>query len=93
MVIYLKVRFNQLVSWSILIGPAAKYLVLDTDYNQFSTVYSCSNLGIFKLEFAWVLARSNSISSDVLNKAKDVFARNGVDFAKFQSTSQVNCTY
>lgn len=35
------------------------YDVLETDYDEYSVVYSCQNLGkwFFKLEYAWILMR------------------------------------
>ena len=41
------------------------YWVLDTDYETWASVYSCTEIaGIIKLEFAWVLGRVPEISEE-----------------------------
>ena len=45
--------------------PGGPYLILDTDYETFTSVYSCAPLGI---EFPWVLTRETNPSEEtVLN--------------------------
>jgi len=73
--------------------PGGDYKVLDTNYDEFAIVYSCGNVGFFKLEFGWLLARTPTISDEVMAKAKAVFDRNGIDFSKFKPTPQENCNY
>ncbi|XP_037785848.1 apolipoprotein D-like [Penaeus monodon] len=74
--------------------PAGRYNVLETDYVTFSAVYACTQLDIFKQEFAWVLARTPQLTPEVLQQAKDVFAAFDIDVTNFQPTDQgETCVY
>jgi apolipoprotein D and lipocalin family protein len=42
--------------------PDGDYYVLDTDYTTYSAVYSCGNIGPVKIEYAWLLAREQTVS-------------------------------
>ena len=45
------------------------YKVLDTDYDNYSAVYSCDNIpGLGKYEYGWVLTRSTTPSQEVVRK-------------------------
>ncbi|CDW82602.1 UNKNOWN [Stylonychia lemnae] len=54
-----KVKFD----WYI---PTGSYNVVDTDYTSYAIVYSCSNFlfGLFKAEYAWILARTQTLASE-----------------------------
>jgi hypothetical protein len=72
----------------------AKYNVLDTDYNTYASVYSCVNLLLFKVEFAWVLVRDPATTTaDTIMKALSAFTRNAVNIGPFQLTRQTGCNY
>merc|ERR1712198_664190 len=43
---HLQVRFSKWQPWG-------QYLVLDTDYDSFTVVYSCTNLLVARLDFLW----------------------------------------
>jgi hypothetical protein len=78
--------------------PAAPYQVLDTDYTNYSVVYSCSHIfGLFTNEFLWVYTRKpleigsstyKTLSKTVLNIIDSKFNSNNtlsgvpVDFSK-----------
>jgi apolipoprotein D and lipocalin family protein len=54
------------------------YWVYDTDYENYSIVYSCSEyLSIFYAEFVWVLTRQATPSKEVLEKANEAIDRLG----------------
>ena len=41
------------------------YWVLDTDYDNWASVYSCTDIaGLIKLEFAWVLGRAPQLTEE-----------------------------
>ncbi|XP_042866929.1 apolipoprotein D-like [Penaeus japonicus] len=74
--------------------PAGRYNVLETDYVTFSAVYACTQLDIFKQEFAWVLAREAQLSPEVLQQARDVFSAFDIDVTNFLPTDQgETCVY
>ena len=75
-------------------GPDGGYLVLDTDYVNYSAVYECSSVGAFTFEYAWILTKSNTPSAATIQAAQAAFARNGVDYTTFEITPQSDtCNY
>ncbi|KAI9555524.1 hypothetical protein GHT06_018039 [Daphnia sinensis] len=82
-----------IVSFNARAG-GADYYVLDTDYVTYAAVYNCFNIGEFKVEYAWILARANSLSPEELTFARNVFISNGVDTSTFEPTYQDSkCLY
>ena len=49
--------------------PGGPYLILDTDYETFTSVYSCAPLGI---EFPWVLTRETNPSDETVRHNNNV---------------------
>lgn len=52
--------------FGLKLGPDGTYLVLDTDYVNYSSVYSCVNVGAFSLEYAWILGREQVMPQEYL---------------------------
>jgi len=43
--------------------------LIETDYDNYAAVYSCADiLGLFKIEYGWLLARSRTPSEEVVSK-------------------------
>ena len=69
---YLKVKFVPAI-------PAGDYKILDTDYDNFTLLYSCIGVGpFFAKEYVWVLARDpiairddDVTKSRIMNKLKE----------------------
>ena len=75
-------------------GPDGTYEVLDTDYENWTAIYSCDSISIFTIEFAWIMSRTNTLSEQLLAQAEAVFTRNGIDVNKFRPTAQSDdCNY
>lgn len=75
-------------------GTSANYLVLETDYENYSAVFSCYNiLGLVHFEFAWVLVRDINVAPEIVAKAKDAFIRNGLDISAMEVCDHNNCVY
>ncbi|XP_018018424.1 apolipoprotein D-like [Hyalella azteca] len=74
--------------------PVGFYNVLATDYETYSSVYSCSQIGEFRDQYAWVLSRTEEMPADSLTAALDAFESNGIDTAVLQPTLQgAGCVY
>uniref|UniRef100_A0A668AW53 Apolipoprotein D n=1 Tax=Myripristis murdjan TaxID=586833 RepID=A0A668AW53_9TELE len=55
--------------------PDAPYWVLSTDYRSYALVYSCSNyFGLFHIDFAWILARTRTLTDDIISQQRDRLA-------------------
>ncbi|MPC40351.1 Apolipoprotein D [Portunus trituberculatus] len=68
------------------------YDVLETDYETYTSVYSCVDfLGLGYMDQAWVLGR-HVLSEEELNLARSAFTRWGIDISSFQYTPQTDCS-
>ncbi|KAF2351042.1 Lipocalin/cytosolic fatty-acid binding domain, partial [Trinorchestia longiramus] len=70
------------------------YNVLGTDYENYSTVYACSQVGTYRTQYAWILSRREVLEEEYLTMAMDVFTANGIDTSVFMPTPQGgDCMY
>ncbi|ROT83858.1 crustacyanin subunit C [Penaeus vannamei] len=73
----------------------APYVILDTDYENFSCIYSCVefNYGYYA-DFAFIFSRSPKLSDQYLRRCEAAFKEIGVDVSRFAKTVQgSNCPY
>ena len=80
-------------------APPGDYLILDTDYINFASVYSCASfeipvLGMVTIELAWILVRDpTNVTDDIMAQAFAAYTNQGLDTVGFMPVSQENCTY
>lgn len=74
---------------------AGDYRILDTDYENWAAVYSCSNFDIFGLfRYTYLLTRSQSRNESAIAEAKEVYKNQGVPMDKFVVfPSGPDCSY
>ncbi|XP_049949651.1 apolipoprotein D-like [Schistocerca serialis cubense] len=82
----LNVRFP-----SLPVTFTAPYWILDTDYDSFAVVWSCTNFGLFSIRNAWILTRDRFPTLEVMERAYSAVDRHGVSRAFFIRTDQRNC--
>jgi apolipoprotein D and lipocalin family protein len=46
----------------------SRYIIVDTDYDNYSVVYSCGEYMTHKLEYVWILSRRRSLDDNTLSK-------------------------
>ncbi|XP_005105449.2 apolipoprotein D [Aplysia californica] len=68
----------------------ANYLVVDTDYDTYSVVFSCQQIGPFNLQTAWILSRNETAPANI-DDLKNTLTSFGIDVSEFQETPQGNC--
>ncbi|CDW78878.1 apolipoprotein d [Stylonychia lemnae] len=76
-------------------APAGPYWVLDTDYENYTVVYTCSSyVGILRLDNIWILARTPEIQVDV-QKIFSFIEERVPDYplTELKKTNQTNCAY
>ncbi len=74
--------------------PAGTYQVLDTDYDAYTVIYSCTQLVpyIAKLELTWILSRTSTLSDATRSRLRTVLKENGIKTeADLRFTDQINC--
>merc|ERR1712002_251687 len=74
---HLQVRFSKWQPWG-------QYLVLDTDYDSFTVVYSCTNLLVARLEFLWVMSRERSLSAENRSSIYKMLDNYGIDTSRLE---------
>uniref|UniRef100_A0A3Q3FB48 Apolipoprotein D n=1 Tax=Labrus bergylta TaxID=56723 RepID=A0A3Q3FB48_9LABR len=65
------------VSFTDIPSPPGPYWVLSSDYETHSLVYGCSDFGLFRLEFAWILSREPTMSEETLQSMQSILSAAG----------------
>ncbi|CAL4065179.1 unnamed protein product, partial [Meganyctiphanes norvegica] len=66
----------------------ANYRVLETDYDSYSCVYSCTTTSGFKSEFGFIFTRNPKDAQYAFAKCGTQFVSKGINFAKFKEADQ-----
>ncbi|XP_042354248.1 apolipoprotein D-like [Plectropomus leopardus] len=69
-------------------SPPAPYWVLSTDYDNYSLVYSCTDLGVLHVEFAWIMSRQPTLPEETLEELHSTLSSIGVRVDKLLTTNQ-----
>ncbi|XP_005088895.2 apolipoprotein D [Aplysia californica] len=83
----LGVRFNEN-------APAGKYWVIETDYDNYSVVYSCSPMSSMMqvfVETGWVLTRRKAEAPANLDEIHERLSQVGIDPSNFQLSDHESC--
>ncbi|XP_031220532.1 apolipoprotein D isoform X2 [Mastomys coucha] len=67
------------------------YWILATDYENYALVYSCIGLGIFHLDYVWILGRSPYLPPETITYLKDILTSNGINIKGMIPVDQANC--
>ncbi|KAM8838471.1 apolipoprotein D-like [Synchiropus picturatus] len=77
-----------LVSFHGVATPPSPYWVLSTDYDGFSVVYSCKEVGGGHRDSAWIMSRRPTLPSQTLAELESTLASAGVLVDQLISTNQ-----
>lgn len=73
-------------------GTDAPYWVLDTDYQNYSVVYSCTSYGSYlSLRTVWILTRDRHPDQMYITRAYDVLHAHKVSKSFLTTTAQSGC--
>ena len=74
-------------------APYTPYWVIDTDYENYSLVYSCGTVlgSAAHVEFAWILSRWPQIDPPTADRLKKMLKDGGINVGFFSQTVQTNC--
>lgn len=66
--------------------------MLSTDYQSYSLVYSCSDFfGVFNIDFVWILARTRTLTEDVIKQLHEKLTAAGVNVNRLEVSNQTAC--
>ncbi|RZF38443.1 hypothetical protein LSTR_LSTR011933 [Laodelphax striatellus] len=70
------------------------YWVLDTDYNNYSVVYSCNSIGpVLNMKYVWLFTREPEAPQYILDYMKSFLKEKGLSSILLGKTNQENCNY
>ncbi|VVC36990.1 Lipocalin family conserved site,Lipocalin/cytosolic fatty-acid binding [Cinara cedri] len=80
------------VKYSTLPVPyTTEQMILETDYDSFAVVWSCSSLGVANTQNAWILTREKLAPGTVMQKAYGVLDKYKLSKTFFVKTDQNSC--
>ncbi|TNN58034.1 Apolipoprotein D [Liparis tanakae] len=69
-------------------SPPGPYWVLSTDYEAHSLVYGCTDYGLYRKEFSWILSREPTLSEETVEELQGILTSIGLDVNKMVPTNQ-----
>ena len=86
----LKVVLPIIVANTTLFENTGNYNVWQTDYTQYSVVYSCKQVipKVLKYEIVWLLSRTKTLDQQLVQNLKQILKDKGVDTSKFLKVDQ-----
>ncbi|XP_073846742.1 apolipoprotein D-like [Musca autumnalis] len=71
---------------------SSNYWVLDTDYENYATVYSCTPLtNESHATIVWILTRAQIPNAAVIDKAANALKENNISLLPLKITNQISC--
>ncbi|XP_073347963.1 apolipoprotein D-like [Pagrus major] len=74
------------VSFDDIPSPPGPYWVLSSDYEGHSLVYGCTDFGLFRMEFSWILSREPTLNEETVEMLHGILSSIGVNPDKMVST-------
>ncbi|GFR61433.1 apolipoprotein D-like [Elysia marginata] len=73
-------------------GNKPNYFIQETDYENYSVIFSCDELIGFNIQFAWILTRNRGVAPSNLSDLEQKLEDAGVDTSYFFVVDQSSCT-
>ncbi|RUS81281.1 hypothetical protein EGW08_010955 [Elysia chlorotica] len=73
-------------------GGKANYIIQETDYENYSVIFSCTQLPGFNVQNAWILTRERGVAPSNLADLESRLSNAGVDLNSFFVVDQSECT-
>jgi lipocalin len=68
-----------------------RYILVDTDYENYALVYSCIDGEPLEHETAWILSRKRDLDYSIIDELKEKLKIKNVDISKFVKINQNSC--
>ena len=69
----------------------ANYNIVDTDYQSYTIVYTCSEKLFLKFELLWILTRERNPSPQLIDSVEQKIKAAGIDTSRLKKTKQTDC--
>ncbi|TRY81970.1 hypothetical protein DNTS_030979 [Danionella cerebrum] len=69
-------------------APPSPYWVLNTDHDNYTLVYSCTDVEIFHAEFIWIMSRSRTLPKETVSELLDILKSHGINSDALIETDQ-----
>ncbi|XP_026822777.1 apolipoprotein D-like [Rhopalosiphum maidis] len=73
------------------ISYSTEQMILETDYDSFAVVWSCSSYGVANTQNAWIMTREKLAPGTVMQKAYGVLDKYKLSKSYFRKTDQNSC--
>ncbi len=73
---------------SILARPNSNYYIINTDYENYAVVYTCSRGFFYRTQNVWILSRKSVLEDVYLEEAKSSLKAEGISTTFLTATSQ-----
>ncbi|XP_070500696.1 apolipoprotein D-like [Chironomus tepperi] len=68
-----------------MINLKFEFIVVDTDYNNYSVIYACAKLTTLKIQLIWVLSRQSTLSQDIYSNITSTLKRRKLPYKKLKT--------
>lgn len=76
----------------VLVQSESNYLILDTDYDNFAVVFSCSSfLNLVNGKIVWILSRTRFPPQNILERAYEIMRINELSTNYLATTDNTGC--
>ncbi|KAL7040753.1 hypothetical protein ACKWTF_000502 [Chironomus riparius] len=74
-----------------MINLKFEFIVVDTDYDNYSVIYACAKLATLKIQLIWVLSRESTLSKDIYKNITTSLKRHKLPYKKLKTVNQSKC--
>jgi len=72
-------------------ASSTNYNIIDTDYDNFTIIYTCNDYGFIKSEILWILTRERFPDRYLIKSLLKKIRKLGLDTRRLKKTDQKNC--
>ncbi|CAG7825816.1 unnamed protein product, partial [Allacma fusca] len=67
------------------------YIVIDTDYNNYTVKYACKQIGFYNMQTMWILSKKKTISPAIRQIIYEKLTSIGLDITRLRASNLSTC--